>query len=124
MMTEEQIIARLQAARLDRPRQPLPKPSASARASETFRASRKPIRAVIADALAHNTALTARLEEECRVLDQVADRARLYRVIGAARYLAQAIEELDEIESPIWSLSEAKRDAIQRQVLAVLKVKG
>ena len=119
MMTEEQIIARLQAARLDKPRH-APKASASARASETFKANRKPIRAVIAEALIHNAALTERLCEERKLLDEM-DCWRVDQVLAAIRDLGEAIETLGNIESPSWSFGEAKRDAIQRQVLSVLK---
>jgi hypothetical protein len=67
MMTEEQIIARLLAVRLDKPPAPkaLPPPtSAEVRAEERWREDNKPTEAVINDATAHTDALARRLRSE------------------------------------------------------------
>jgi hypothetical protein len=60
MMTEEQIVARLLAGRLDKPRQSPPK-LAAALAAERWNKPR-PIVAVIADTLTHTQALLTRFE--------------------------------------------------------------
>jgi hypothetical protein len=68
MMTEEQIIARLQAVRLDRPRQPAPPKPLAVQAQERFAEANKPTVAVIDAATTHNTALARRMEGERKEL--------------------------------------------------------
>jgi hypothetical protein len=64
MMTEEQIIARLEAVRLDRPRQPAPPKPAAVKAKERFAEANQPTEAVIDAATAGNAALARRIEAE------------------------------------------------------------
>ena len=76
MMTEEQIIARLQAVRLDRPRQPPPPKPAAVKAEERFAEANQPTVAVIDAATAGNDALARRMEAERKELAQENLRAR------------------------------------------------
>ena len=76
MMTEEQIIARLQAVRLDRPRQPPPPKLAAVKAEERFAEANQPTVAVIDAATAGNDALARRMEAERKELAQENLRAR------------------------------------------------
>jgi hypothetical protein len=82
MMTEEQIIARLLAVRLDRPpalpAPPPPKP-AEVRAEERWREDNKPTKAVISDATAHTDALARRLRQEREEAEAEIVRARYQR---------------------------------------------
>src|SRR5215469_16726107 len=71
MMTEEQIVARLLAGRLDKPPQPAPKPKpkpAAVKAQERFAEANKPTIAIISEATAGNDALARRMEAERREL--------------------------------------------------------
>ena len=68
MMTEEQIIARLQAARLDRPRQPAPPPKPEVKAQARFDERKQPTEAVIQRATLGNDALARRMEQERKEL--------------------------------------------------------
>jgi hypothetical protein len=70
MMTEEQIIARLQAVRLDRPRQPAPPKPAAVKAEERFAEANQPTVAIIDAATAGNTALARRVQAERKELGQ------------------------------------------------------
>src|SRR6516162_525074 len=76
MMTEEQIIARLQAVRLDRPRQPPPPKLAAVKAEERFAEANQPTVAVIDASTAGNDALARRMEAERKELAQENLRAR------------------------------------------------
>jgi hypothetical protein len=68
MMTEEQIVARLLAGRLDKPPQPAaPKPP-EAKAKERWDEANKPTVAIISEATAGNTALARRMEAERKEL--------------------------------------------------------
>ena len=67
-MTEEQIIARLQAARLDRPRQPAPPLKPEVKAQERW--MKQPTEAVIQSATLGNDALARRMEQERKELAQ------------------------------------------------------
>ena len=71
MMTEEQIIARLQAVRLDRPRQPPPPPKPEAKAQERWTAP-KPREAIAAQAAASTEALAEVVTQEDRRSQQMA----------------------------------------------------
>jgi hypothetical protein len=71
MMTEEYMMKRLLAARLDKPPQPapLPKPKpAQVKADERFDERNKPTVAIIDEATASNTALARRMEAERKEL--------------------------------------------------------
>ena len=68
MMTEEQIVARLLAGRLDKPpQQATPKPP-EAKAKERWDEANKPTVAIISEATAGNTALARRMEAERKEL--------------------------------------------------------
>ena len=71
MMTEEQIIARLQAVRLDRPRQPPPPKLAAVKAEERFAEANQPTVAVIDAATAGNDALARRMQQEAAQAEKV-----------------------------------------------------
>jgi hypothetical protein len=86
-------------------------------------AKQRPIRAVVVEAATHNLVLAERLHQECALLD-VVDRNRVDHVLTAICDLGEAIQRLEQVDNPSWSLGEEKRDAIQRQVLSVLKPKG
>ena len=77
MMTEEQIIARLQAARLDRPRQPAPPPKPEVKAQERW--TKQPTEAVIQSATLGNDALARRMEQERKELAQGEDVRQRYQ---------------------------------------------
>ena len=63
MMTEEQIVARLLAGRLDKPPQPAPPPKPEAKAQERW-AQPKPCEAIAAQAAASTEALAKVMREE------------------------------------------------------------
>jgi hypothetical protein len=65
-MTEEQIVARLLAGRLDKPPAPKPPKPASVKAEERWDRNVKPTRAVIQEATTHNQALAERMTMEDR----------------------------------------------------------
>jgi hypothetical protein len=71
MMTEEQIIARLQAARLDRPPPPKPPPKPAEQAQERW-AAPKPREAIAAQAAASTKALAEVVTAEDRRARQMA----------------------------------------------------
>ena len=71
MMTEEQIIARLQAVRLDRPRQPAPPKPAAVKAEERFAEANQPTVAIIDAATAGNDALARRMQQEAAQAEKV-----------------------------------------------------
>ena len=82
MMTEEQIVARLLAGRLDKPPQPAPPPKpkpAQVRAEERFAETRKATQNIINDAAAHNDALTRRMQQERREMVQAEDVRTRYQ---------------------------------------------
>jgi len=86
MMTEEQIIARLQAVRLDRPRQPPPPPKPEAKAQERW-AQPKPREAVAQHAAAGTKAL-AELMKQDRQQDS-RDRRREQEAKEYAQWIAE-----------------------------------
>jgi len=66
MMTEEQIVARLLAGRLDRPPAPKPPKPTSVKSEERWDRNVKPTEAVIQEATTHNQALAERMTAEDR----------------------------------------------------------
>ena len=77
MMTEEQIIARLQAARLDRPRPQAPPPKPEVKAQERW--AKQPTEAVIQQATLGNDALARRMEQERKELTQAENVRERYQ---------------------------------------------
>jgi hypothetical protein len=71
MMTEEQIVARLLAGRLDKPPQPAPPPKPEAKAQERW-AQPKPCEAIAAQAAASTEALAEVVTQEDRSSRQMA----------------------------------------------------
>jgi hypothetical protein len=100
-LTRQEIIERLQAARLDLPPPPPPPPKpAVERAKEVFTAEAKPTDAMLQDAEAHNRALRHRLqrqhEEYMRQLAQ-APSAHQRQVDQAWEDMLEHKRELEEI---------------------------
>jgi hypothetical protein len=70
MMTEEQIVARLLAGRLDKPRQPAPPKRPEEKAKERFAEANKPTENMINDATRHVDAAARRMEQERKEMTQ------------------------------------------------------
>jgi hypothetical protein len=81
MMTEEQIVARLLAGRLDKPPQPAPPPKPAVKAKERW--AEKPTEVAILDAAAHNRDVAERLRREREFADAEVRRARYQAVLDA-----------------------------------------